>query len=107
MMRATVTDDGVQRRAAHQFHRDPQSAVGFGTKAVHVGSEWVVELRGQSSFTKKAIGNDRSLVSAAGHHFDDGFAPEGQLLGPIHFTTAALTQALAENEVAKGPTFHT
>ena len=85
----------------HQLHRDPEQAIVFVTECVDVRRVGMIELRCELRLAPKAIERSVAALPALVQHLDDRAAPELWLLAAVHHRAAALTDRLAEDEIAQ------
>ena len=101
--RALVRDPPVERRAAHELHRDPHDAVGLGAERVDVRGVRMVEPRRQPRLAQEALDRDVARAQPAVQDLDDGLAAEQRLLGAIDRAEPAFADALAQDELSQRP----
>ena len=91
----------VERRAPNALHGDPKQAVGLRPEGIDVGSERVIEARGQSGLSQEAL-CDRGVGGAlVPEHLDDRFARKQGLFRPVDRAGAAFAQLFADDEVTE------
>ena len=94
----------LERRAAHQLHRDPEDAVGLGAERVDVRRVRMVEPRREPRLAQEALNRLLGGAMIRAQDLDHRLALEQRLLGAID-APKPLPHLLAHHEVAEGPAY--
>jgi hypothetical protein len=95
----------LQGHAGNELHRDPHQAVDLlDTERVDVRGVRMIEARSELGLAEKALLRDGAGTTARVKNLDDDVAAQRRLMRAVHDAVSALTEPVAEYELAESAT---
>jgi hypothetical protein len=98
--RAALVEPARKRRPVHHLHRDPEQPVDLDPECIDVRRVRMVEPRGELGLAQEPPHDGLVVAQPLVQHLDHRSAPERLLLTAVDRPVAALTDPLADDELA-------